>query len=271
MFEDSETYRERRRAWPLRVQSDRGIRCRRRDHAPLRIRTVPRRPDRGSRHPVVRRPAGRHRRRDLLRRPWQEQQPRHRRRGDRGASITSSDAACCCATARASAAYDKFYQNIYPGGAVSADGSTVSLAGLQQRHRAAEHLQPDRLQHHRARAARSSTRCWPARSSGGRQPTISARPGYFTSIGPNATSYTVPVDAPTVSRAGRFPAGRHRRRQPRHRDDGRGVRAGSDRAVAPPPGRGRPSLRPIRRRLSQQPDQRRTSRAPTTCSRPARA
>jgi catecholate siderophore receptor len=94
--------------------------------------------------------------------------------------------------------YDKFYQNVYPGSAVSADGLTVSLSAYNT---ATERqnlfnqtdlnfaITTGRVKHVLVTGAEL-----------GRQVTDNFRTtGYFTSIGPTATSMTVPVSAPTVS------------------------------------------------------------------------
>jgi len=96
------------------------------------------------------------------------------------------------------AAYDKFYQNIYPGSAVSADGSTVSLAAYNN---ATERQNIFNQTDFNITAASGRLKhVLLAGAEFGRQATDNFREtGYFTSIGPNATSYAVPVDTPTVS------------------------------------------------------------------------
>ena len=93
--------------------------------------------------------------------------------------------------------YDKFYQNVYPGTAVSADGMTVSLAAYDNATQRQNFFnQTDlnvtaftgRIKHVLLAGAEF-----------GRQDTDNLRnTGYFTSISPTATAFTVPVDAPTV-------------------------------------------------------------------------
>ena len=94
--------------------------------------------------------------------------------------------------------YDKFYQNVYPGSAVSPDGATVALAAYNNAtDRRNFFNQTDlnvnvvtgRIRH-----------VFLAGAEFGRQDTDNLRnTGYFTSIGPNVTAFTVPVSAPTVS------------------------------------------------------------------------
>jgi catecholate siderophore receptor len=96
------------------------------------------------------------------------------------------------------AGYDKFYQNVYPGSAVSADGSMVSIAAYN----AATDRQ-NLFNQTDLNLTASTGRIAHVVLAGaefGRQVTDNFRQtGYFTSLGPNATSYTVPVSAPTVS------------------------------------------------------------------------
>ena len=94
--------------------------------------------------------------------------------------------------------YDKFYQNVYPGSAVSPDGATVALAAYNNAtDRRNFFNQTDlnvtaftgRLRH-----------VFLAGAEFGRQATDNLRnTGYFASMGPNVTAFTVPVSAPTVS------------------------------------------------------------------------
>jgi len=96
------------------------------------------------------------------------------------------------------AGYDKFYQNVYPSTAVGADGSSVSLAAYNNATERQNFFnQTDvnltafsgRIKHALVVGAEV-----------GRQDTDNFRnTGYFTSIGPNVTSFEVPVSAPTVS------------------------------------------------------------------------
>jgi catecholate siderophore receptor len=94
--------------------------------------------------------------------------------------------------------YDKFYQNVYPGSAVSADGTSVSISAYNnatQRQNLFNQtdlnfaIDGGRVKHIVVVGAEL-----------GRQVTHNLRnTGYFTSIGPGATSLTVPVIAPTIS------------------------------------------------------------------------
>ena len=102
-------------------------------------------------------------------------------------------------------AYDKAYQNLYPG-AVTADGSSVSLSAY------ANATTRENLLH-------QSDLTWERSAGGmmhnllagielGRQVTDNRRTtGYFTDIGPNVTSLTVPVRQPTVTPALTFRLG----------------------------------------------------------------
>jgi catecholate siderophore receptor len=94
--------------------------------------------------------------------------------------------------------YDKFYQNVYPGSAVSADGTMASLSAYNNATGRQNFFnQTDvnltaftgRFKHVLLAGAEF-----------GRQDTDNRREtGYFTAIGPNVTSFAVPVSAPTVS------------------------------------------------------------------------
>jgi catecholate siderophore receptor len=94
--------------------------------------------------------------------------------------------------------YDKFYQNVFPSSAVSADASSVSIAaynnGTQRRNFFNQTdlnttIFTGRLKHVLLAGAEF-----------GRQITDNRREtGYFTGVGPNVTSFTVPVSNPTVS------------------------------------------------------------------------
>jgi catecholate siderophore receptor len=96
------------------------------------------------------------------------------------------------------ASYDKFYQNVYPGSAVSADGSTLSLAAYNNATDRQNLFNQTDLN-----ITASSGRIKHILLAGaefGRQVTDNFRnTGYFTSLGSNVISYTVPVSAPTVS------------------------------------------------------------------------
>lgn len=94
--------------------------------------------------------------------------------------------------------YEKFYQNVYPGGAVSADGRTVPIAAYSS-----------------ATARRNlftqTDVTFSARTGAighvalvgielGRQVTDNLRyTGYFPSLGPNVTTFLAPAEQPTVS------------------------------------------------------------------------
>ena len=94
--------------------------------------------------------------------------------------------------------YDKFYQNIYPNSAVSADGTTATLGAYNNATQRKNFFnQTDlnttvftgRLKHVVLTGAEF-----------GHQVTDNFRnTGYFTSLGPSVTSMVVPVSAPTVS------------------------------------------------------------------------
>jgi catecholate siderophore receptor len=94
--------------------------------------------------------------------------------------------------------YDKFYQNVYAGSAVSADGTSFALSAYNNAtERKNVFNQTDitftafsgRIKHVLLAGAEF-----------GHQATDNLRnTGYFTSRGPNVTSYIVPVSAPTVS------------------------------------------------------------------------
>ena len=94
--------------------------------------------------------------------------------------------------------YDKFYQNVYPSSAVSADGSTVSLAAYNN-----STARRNFFNQTDVNLTAFSGRIKHALLVGGevgRQATDNFRnTGYFTAAGPDATSITVPVSAPTVS------------------------------------------------------------------------
>lgn len=94
--------------------------------------------------------------------------------------------------------YDKFYQNVYPGSAVSADGTSVSLAAYNNATQRANVFNQTDLT-----ATALTGRIKHVLLGGvelGRQATDNLRnTGYFTSIGPSVTRFPVPVNAPTVS------------------------------------------------------------------------
>ncbi len=94
--------------------------------------------------------------------------------------------------------YEKFYQNVYPGSAVSADGSSVSLAAYNNA--------TDRRNFFNQTDLNMTTTTGRlkhvllAGAEFGRQATDNLRnTGYFTGVGVNVTTLTVPVNAPTVS------------------------------------------------------------------------
>jgi catecholate siderophore receptor len=94
--------------------------------------------------------------------------------------------------------YDKFYQNVYPGSAVSPDGATVALAAYNNATDRRNFFNQTDLN---VNALTGRIRhVLLAGAEFGRQDTDNLRKtGYFTSIGPNVTAFTVPVSAPTVS------------------------------------------------------------------------
>ena len=94
--------------------------------------------------------------------------------------------------------YDKFYQNVYPGSAVSADGTTLSLAAYNADTQRRNFFNQTDL--NLTAATGSIKHVLLAGAEFGRQVTDNIRnTGYFTSLGPTVTSYPVPVSAPTVS------------------------------------------------------------------------
>jgi catecholate siderophore receptor len=94
--------------------------------------------------------------------------------------------------------YDKFYQNIYPGSAVSADGSTLSLSAYNNDTQRQNFFNQTDLNF--TASSGSIKHVLLAGAEFGHQVTDNFRnTGYFTSLGPNVASYPVPVSAPTVS------------------------------------------------------------------------
>ena len=94
------------------------------------------------------------------------------------------------------AAYDKFYQNVFPG-AVNAAGTGVAVTAYNNAtDRSNLFNQTDVVFHPRTgRVAHTLL----VGAEAGRQVTDNRRlTGYFTSLGPNVTSVTVPVSAPTT-------------------------------------------------------------------------
>lgn len=94
--------------------------------------------------------------------------------------------------------YDKFYQNVYPGGAASAGGTTASLAAYNNATQRQNFFNQTDLNF-------TATTGWAkhivlAGMELGRQVTDNFRnTGYFTGVGPTAMSLAVPVNGPTVS------------------------------------------------------------------------
>ena len=96
------------------------------------------------------------------------------------------------------ASYDKFYQNVYPASAVSADGESVSLGAYNNA--TGRHNLFNQTDLNLTAATGGIRHVLLAGAEFGRQVTDNLRhTGYFTSVGPDATSYIVPVSAPTVS------------------------------------------------------------------------
>ena len=94
--------------------------------------------------------------------------------------------------------YDKFYQNVYPGSAVSADGSTLSLSAYNQDTQRQNFFNQTDLNITASSGAIKHVLL--AGAEFGHQATDNFRnTGYFTSLGANVTSFAVPVSAPTVS------------------------------------------------------------------------
>jgi catecholate siderophore receptor len=94
--------------------------------------------------------------------------------------------------------YDKFYQNIFPGSAVSADGSSVSLSAYNNATDRRNFFNQTDL--NTTATTGRLKHVLLAGAEFGRQATDNLRnTGYFTAVGPNVTSFTVPVSAPTVS------------------------------------------------------------------------
>jgi len=93
--------------------------------------------------------------------------------------------------------YDKFYQNVFPG-AVNAAGSTVAISAYNNG-TVRQNLfnQTDLIVSHRT--GRVGHRLLLGTELG-RQETANLRQtGYFTAVGPNATSVQAPLGAPTIS------------------------------------------------------------------------
>jgi catecholate siderophore receptor len=93
--------------------------------------------------------------------------------------------------------YDKFYQNVFPG-AVNALGTTVSISGYNNATQRQNLFNQTDLTMHQQTGALAHTIL--AGMELGRQETDNFRStAFFTTIGPNVTSVTVPLSAPTTS------------------------------------------------------------------------
>ena len=94
--------------------------------------------------------------------------------------------------------YDKFYQNVFPSSAVSANGSTVSLSAYNNGTARQNFFSQTDL--NLTTFTGRVKHVLLAGAEVGRQETDNLRQtGYFTAAGPSVTSITVPVSAPTVS------------------------------------------------------------------------
>ena len=94
--------------------------------------------------------------------------------------------------------YDKFYQNVFPSSAVSADGSTVSLSAYNNGTARQNFFNQTDL--NLTAFTGRIKHVLLAGAEFGRQETDNVRQtGYFTAAGPSVTSVAVPVSAPTVS------------------------------------------------------------------------
>ncbi len=94
--------------------------------------------------------------------------------------------------------YDKFYQNVYPGIAVSSDGQSASLAAYNNATQRQNIFNQTDLNF--TVASGRVRHVLLAGAEFGRQATDNVRnTGYFTSVGATAMSFSVPVSAPTVS------------------------------------------------------------------------
>ena len=94
--------------------------------------------------------------------------------------------------------YDKFYQNVFPGAAVSADGTTTTLSAYNNATQRRNLFNQTDLTF--TTYSGRVKHVLLAGAEFGHQDTDNLRnTGYFTAIGPNATSYPVPVSAPSVS------------------------------------------------------------------------
>lgn len=96
------------------------------------------------------------------------------------------------------AAYDKFYQNVYPSGSVSADGLSVPLAAYNNGTERTNLFSQTDVNF--VAAAGGVTHTLLVGGEVGRQKTDNIRhTGYFTGVGPTATTYAARVGAPTIS------------------------------------------------------------------------
>ena len=121
----------------------------------------------------------------------------------RRASSTASARASRCAIASATANYDKFYQNVFPG-AVNAAGTTVAISAYNNATDPAERVQPDRFDRRGADRPVRPDAARRAPSSDGRTPTTSANTGFFTEHRRRTSRpINAPLSAPTISAAAR--------------------------------------------------------------------
>ena len=217
------------------------------------VRAVQRRPHGGPRHPLVPGAAvggGHH---HVLRQPGPELVARC---GSHAANATVEHATAGGLTIRNRSrwtSYDKFYQNSFPG-AVNAAGTQVNLSAYNNAHGPQQPLQPDGRHVGDGARAACGTRC-SLGAEVGRQETENFREtGYYNDA---ATSFAVPFDAPTVSTPITF-------RQSATDADNRATATVAavyvqDQVELSPhvQAGGRHALRPLRRRVPQQPQRRR--------------
>jgi len=96
------------------------------------------------------------------------------------------------------AAYDKFYQNVYASGAVGADGTTVPIAAYNNGTARQNFFNQTDL--NLTAATGRVTHTLLVGAEAGHQATDNLRhTGYFTGISPTATSYSVRLDASTIT------------------------------------------------------------------------
>jgi catecholate siderophore receptor len=94
--------------------------------------------------------------------------------------------------------YDKFYQNVYPSSAVSANGATASIAAYNNGTARRNFFNQTDL--NMTAFTGRIKHVLLAGAEFGRQATENLRlTGYFTAIGPSVTTVSVPVSAPTIS------------------------------------------------------------------------